>query len=99
MNELLLSKPKITANLLSYRLTTAAVNRVVAILSLFSQSILIENGVTVFRSQVVGYEELLLGTCKHQPYHTEMAGAIGDKVYNCRDAFQNVLMSVVIYVW
>ena len=88
MNELLLSKPKKNGQLVTLFAYHDGGQRGGSDLIAIQSSILIENGVTVFRSKVVGHEDYFWVRVNISHTTPEMAGAIGDKVYNCRDAFQ-----------
>ena len=88
MNELLLSKPKNdgqTANLASYH---EGGQKGGSDFICIQSSVLVENGITIFRSKVVGFEDYFWVRVNIGHITPEMAGAIGDKTYNCRDAFQ-----------
>lgn len=54
-------------------------------------SLLVENGVTIFKSLVVGYEDYFWVRANTNYITPEMAGAKGDKINNDRLAWQNCL--------
>ena len=88
MNELLLSKPKKNGQLVTLFAYHDGGQQGGSDLIAIQSGILIENGVTVFRSNVVGFEDYFWVRVNISHITPEMAGAIGDKTYNCRDAFQ-----------
>lgn len=50
-------------------------------------SVLIDNGVTLFRSNVIGYEDHFFARLDQPTLTVEMAGALPDPTFNSREAF------------